>query len=95
MRVDHVEVPLVNREINRLTDRAARVVHPGGHLGQLHEVLEIADRGVAPPSLEIRDKRWAVGRDKDHAVSTNSDVRGRIPPGHLECRWGRGTKRAN
>ena len=89
---DHVEVPLVNREVNRLTDRAPRVVHPGGQLGQLHEVLEIDDGGVATPSLEIRDKRRTVGWDKDNTVATNGDVRGGIPSEHLEYRWGGGTK---
>ena len=95
MGINHVEMPLVNRKINRLTDRAARVMHPGGHLGQLHEVLEIDDRGVATPPLEIRDERRTVGRGENHTVTTNGDARGGIPAKHLKYRWGGGTKRAD
>jgi hypothetical protein len=54
--VDHVEVPLVDRQVDRLADRAAGVMESGGHVGQLDEVAEILDARVAAALVEVADE---------------------------------------
>ena len=64
VRVHHVEVALVDRHVDRLADRAARVVQVRRHVGELHEVLEVLERGVAAAVVEVVDERRAVvGRE--------------------------------
>ena len=60
--VDHVEMPLVDRQVDRLADRAAGVVQRRRHVGQLDEVAEVLDVRVAPALVEVADERRAVGR---------------------------------
>ena len=52
--VYHIEMALVDRDVDRLADGAALVLQPGGHVGQLDKVLEIPDGAVAPSSLPGR-----------------------------------------
>ena len=47
MRVHHLEVPLVDRSIDRLAHRAPRMVDIGAQIGELDEVLEVFERSVA------------------------------------------------
>ena len=56
MRVDHVEVSLVDRQVDRLADRAARMMQPGACLSKLHEIGEILDRAVTPSTVDIHDE---------------------------------------
>ena len=64
--VDHLEVALVDRQVDRLAQRPAAVVERPARVGELHEVAEVLDRGVAPPLVEVVDERRAVGRHEDH-----------------------------
>ena len=64
--VDHLEMALVDRQVDRLAQRAAAVVEGAARVGQLHEVAEVLDRGVAPAVVEVVDERRAVGRHEDH-----------------------------
>ena len=67
MRVDHVVVPLVDRQVDRLADGAAGVVQERRHVRQLDEVAEVLDRPVAAAVVEIADERRAV-RGREHRV---------------------------
>ena len=57
MAVHHVEVALVDRQVDRLADRAARMVQRARHVGELDEVAEILDPRVAAAFVEIADER--------------------------------------
>ncbi len=64
VRIDHVEVALVDRHVDRLADRPARVVEVGRHVRELHEVPEVLEGPVAAPVVEVADERRAVvGRE--------------------------------
>ena len=53
----HVEVPLADRHVDRLAHRPAGVVQVRVEVGQPDEVLEVSERCVAPPGVEIVDER--------------------------------------
>ena len=57
MAVDHIEMALVNRHIDRLADGAAGVMQTRAQVGELDEILEVGQRRVAAPCVEIADKR--------------------------------------
>ena len=74
VRIDHVEVALVDRHVDRLADRPAGVVEVGRDVGQLHEVAEVLDRAVAPAAVEVADERRAVVRREDRVHPADLDV---------------------
>ena len=78
MRVDHVKVALVHRQVYRLANRAAAVVDRVGHIGQLDEVLEVVDGGVAPSLVQIAHKGRAVRRGKHRVFAADNHVVRRI-----------------
>ena len=67
----HVEVTLVDRQIDRLTDRAAGVVQSRAHTGQLHEVAKVLDRRVAATPLKIAHERRSIGGNQHGARSAD------------------------
>ena len=73
--VDHLEVALVDRQVDRLAQRPAAVVERPARVGQLHEVAEVLDGRVAPAVVEVVDERRAVGRDEDHVRVADDDAR--------------------
>ena len=79
VRVDHVEVPLVDRHVDRLADRAAGVVQPRRRVRELHEVAEVLDRPVPAAAVEVADERRAVGRREDRPVPAEDDVVRAVP----------------
>ena len=70
----HVQMALVHRHIGRLTDRAAGMVQPFRHIAQLHEVLEIMQRGVAAAAFGIAHEGRAVNRGKNKVSPANLDI---------------------
>ena len=72
--VDHVEVALVDRHVDRLTDRPAAVVEVRRLVGQLHEVAEVLDRAVAPAAVEVAHERRAVVRREDRVRAADLDA---------------------
>ena len=82
VRIDHVEVALVDRHVDRLADRPAAVVEVRAHVGELHEVAEVLDRAVAPAVVEVADERRAVVRGEDGVHPADLDVV-RLVPGVL------------
>jgi len=79
-------VPLVDRYVNRLADRAAGMVEPRRRISELHEVLEVDERRVASPPVQVRDERGPVGRREDNVVATNGHGVARVAAVHLERR---------
>ena len=69
--IDHVQVALVHRDVDRLADGAAGVVQPGREIGQLDEVGEVLDRAVAAPALQVAHEGRAVGRRKDGVAAAD------------------------
>ena len=78
VRVHHVKVALVDREVNRLTNRAAGVVNRIGGVGQFHKILEVGDGGVATAMVQVAHKRRAVGRCEHGVFATDDHVVGRV-----------------
>ncbi len=74
MRVHHLEVPLVDRQIDRLAHRAAGMVDIRAHVGELDEVLEVFERSVAAAFVEVVDERRAIIGRKHHRVAADRDV---------------------
>jgi len=74
VRVHHVEVALVDRHVDRLAHRAARVVQPGRGIGELDEVAEVLERAVAAPAVEVRHERRAVSGGKHRVACADLDA---------------------
>ncbi len=62
MAVDHVEVALGHWNVDRLAHRAARVMQRRRLIGELHEVAEVLDGGIAPALVEVAYERRPVDR---------------------------------
>ncbi len=78
VRIDHVEVALVHRHVDRLADGPAAVVEVRAHVGELHEVAEVLDRAVAPAVVEVADERRAVVRGEDGCGAADLDAVGGV-----------------
>ena len=78
MRMQHVEVTLVHRDIRGFAHRAARMVQPFRHVAKLHEVAEILHRRIAPPALGIPHERRTVDRCQDKVAPADLHVALRI-----------------
>ena len=74
MRQQHVEVTLVHRHIGRLTDRAARMVQPFGHIAQLHEIAEILDGRITAATFGIAHEGRAVDRRQHQIATADLDI---------------------
>ncbi len=78
VRIDHVQVTLVHRQVHRLAHRAARMVDRGRHVGELHEVAEILDGRVAAAVIEIAHEGRAIDRREHRVVAADGDVALRV-----------------
>ena len=94
MRVDHVVVALVHRQVDRLADRAARVVEPRRDVRELHEVAEVLDRPVAAPAVEVAHERRPVGGREDRVLPAEDDVVRPVPRDLRELARARSPARA-
>ena len=74
MRVDHLEMPLVDRQVDRLAHRAAGMVDIGAQIGELDEVLEVLERAVAAALVEVVDEGRAVIGREHHRVAADEHV---------------------
>ena len=73
MGVHHVEVALVDRDVDRFADGAAGVVQPRRGVRQLDEVLEVDERSVPSTAGEVAHERRAVGRREHDVVAADLD----------------------
>ncbi len=74
MRVHHLEMPLVDRQVDRLAHRAAGMMDVGAHIGELDEILEVFERPVAAALVEVVDERRAVVGREHHRVAADDHV---------------------
>ncbi len=79
MAIDHVQMTLVHRYVDRFAYRAAGMVDRGRHVGQLHEVAEILDRCIAAAFVVVADERWPIYRGKDRVLAADHHVSIRVP----------------
>ncbi len=69
--VDHLEMALVDRYVDRLADGAAAVMEPWRVVRELDEVLEVDQRRIPPAAGQITDERRTVGRGQDDVVAAD------------------------
>ena len=74
VRIDHLEMALVDGQVDRLADRSARMVDVRAHIGELHEIAEILDRAVAAALVEVVDEGRAVVRREDGRLAADLDA---------------------
>ena len=54
------------------------MVHPGTHVGEFDEVLEVLERRVTPAAVEIANERRSISRNQHGTVTTNDNVSVRV-----------------
>ena len=78
MRQHHVEVALVDRQIDRFADDAAAVMQMRDHLVNLVELDEIVERGIASSLVDIVHEGGTVNRAQHGVAAADLDVVFRI-----------------
>jgi hypothetical protein len=78
VRVNHVEVTLVDRDIDRFANRSPGMVQRRRHISQFDEVLEVFDSRVAPSPVEIEHEGAAVSRHKHGILAADLHVARRV-----------------
>ncbi len=69
---------LVDREVDRLADRAARVMERRGYVRELDEIAEVLDPGVAASLVEIVYEGRAIGWRKHRVEPADAHAAGAI-----------------
>ena len=82
-RVDHVQVPGVERRVVRLADHAAGRIQLVIGLRQHGQLAEVVQRGV-PAHVALAHERAAVHRAEHHVVAADVHVVGRVAGLHVE-----------
>jgi hypothetical protein len=77
--VDHVEVTFVHRNVDRLADGAPGMMDRRRQIGELHEIAEILDRGVAAPFVIVADEGRAIDGREDSVPAADEDAALWIP----------------
>ena len=78
MRRDHVEMTLVDGDVDRLADGSAGMMQPWNGIGELHEGLEIGQRSVAASAREILNERRPVGGREHYGVAADPERARRV-----------------
>jgi hypothetical protein len=68
VRVHHVQVALVDRQVDRFAHRAAGMMQPRRQIAELDEIAEVLVRAVAAPALQIHHERRSVG-GREHRMT--------------------------
>ena len=71
MRQQHVKMAFVHRNIGGLTDGAARMVKPFGHVAQFHKLFEIVHRRIAATADTVADKRRTIDRRQNEVITAD------------------------
>ena len=82
-RVDHVQVPGVERGVVRLADHAPGRVQLRKRLRQHAQAAEVGQRRV-PAHVALADERRPVDRAEHHVVAADVHGVGRVPGLHVE-----------
>ena len=78
MGVNHVEVALVDRYIDRLANGAARVVQAWRGVGQLYKILKIFQGRVASAFIDVVNEGTAICRHEDSIFTADLDIALRV-----------------
>ena len=78
MGVHHVEMALVDRHVHRLAQGAAGMVHGRRHVGELHEIAEILDGGIAAPPVQVVHEGRPVDRREHRRAVADLHVARRV-----------------
>ena len=73
MRVNHVEMALVHRDVDRLADGPAGMVQPRRQVRELHEVAKVVEGGIPASPVEVGDEGRAVSGHQDDVVAAERD----------------------
>ena len=79
MGIEHVEVALRDRNVAGLAGHEAAVMQSGQVLRQLHQLLEIVERAIAPPALQIAHEGRPINRSENLVASTDAHAARRGP----------------
>ena len=71
-------MPLVDGDVDGLAERAARMMDGGRHVGELYEIAEVLDVGVAAALVEVADEWRAVDGREDRRLAADLDRPGGI-----------------
>ncbi len=77
-RILHVEVTFVRSNLHRLAHAAAGKVDRRRHVRELDEILQILERAVATPAIEVVDERRPANRREHGRVTPEAHVAHRI-----------------
>ena len=71
MRVNHIEMTLVDWNINRFANCSAGMMQTRGYIGELDEILKVFNGCIAAPLIQVKHEGTAVGRNKHGVLATN------------------------
>ena len=78
MAVNHVEMALGHRNIHRFAHGAAGMMQAGRHVGELHEIAEVFDCGIAPAAIKIAHEGRAIDGGENGVLAANDNIVGRV-----------------
>ena len=76
MRVNHLQMALIDRQIDRLAHCATRMVHVRAHISELHEILEVLDRAIAAAFVEIMHEGRTINGCENRILAANLHITG-------------------
>ena len=74
MRVDHVQVTLVYRDIDRLANGAARQVHGRRGISEFDEIVKIFQRGITSAFIQVEYEGTTIGGYENRVFTSYLDV---------------------
>ena len=77
-RILHVEMTLVRRNFHRLAHAAAGEMDGRRHVRELDEILQVLERAVAAPAVDVVDERRPADRREHRRVAAEAHVARRI-----------------
>ena len=76
--INHVEMPFIYRQINRLTNGSSGMVKLRTEVGEFDKITEVLNRRVASPFLYISDEGRAVSRNQNQVLTADDYISFRI-----------------
>jgi len=84
----NVEVPLARRNVHRLAGTAAHEMNGWRGVGELDEIGQIFEGGIASTAIEIGDEGWSADRREHRGVAAHLHRLGGVAGMHLKNLWG-------
>ena len=73
VRIEHIEVTLVDGNVRRFAYRAAGMMQPGTHVREFDEIPEVLERAIAATAIDIAHERRPVRRRKHGCTAADRD----------------------